>query len=112
MGEPATRATFAYIDALAIDAADNLYVGDSWRIRRISPNGKISTFAGTGAYPGTTSNAGGPAASVGICPGALAASNDTLFATDSCSPSIIAFSLDGTKSSVIGGNNGYGSSGD
>jgi hypothetical protein len=111
-GGPATQATFGGITELAIDASHNMYVADGDSIRRITPDGKISTFAGNGTYPGSKSNAGGPAASVGICPGGLAVSSDTLYASDACSQSIIAFSLDGKKSSVIGGNNASGLPGD
>jgi hypothetical protein len=111
-GGPATQATFGNISALAFDPAHNLFVADWCTIRRITPDGSISTFAGTGNYGGPKSNAGGPAASVGVCPGGLAASADTLYAGDISSNSIITFSFDGTKSSIIAGNNGSGGAGD
>ena len=48
---PAYAARFLHPTGLATDLADYLYVADSGnhRIRRISPNGKITTIAGSGA---------------------------------------------------------------
>ena len=50
-GGPATAATLADPESVAFDAAGNLYVGDAVgnRVRRISTEGVISAFAGTGA---------------------------------------------------------------
>ncbi len=67
-GGPATSAdiTYGYYSQLAFDAAGNLYFGDGNRghIRKITPSGTISTFAGNGvsAYSGN----GGPALSASI----------------------------------------------
>jgi uncharacterized protein (TIGR03437 family) len=47
-GGPATAATLAWPTGLAVDSADNLYVASSGYIRRISPDGRIATIAGTG----------------------------------------------------------------
>ena len=49
-GGPATSAQFSGIYSLAADGAGNLYVSDSGRhvVRRISPNGIITTVAGGG----------------------------------------------------------------
>ncbi len=60
-GGPATAARFNTPRAVAVDAAGNLYVADTFnnRVRRIDPAGVISTIAGTGeaGYSGD----GGPA---------------------------------------------------
>jgi uncharacterized protein (TIGR03437 family) len=49
-GGPATQATMAHPEALAIDSTDNLYVIDQneLRVRKITPTGTISTVAGNG----------------------------------------------------------------
>ena len=56
-GGPATSAQLAYSDGVALDSAGNLYIADTQnhRIRRVTPDGIISTIAGSSA---TTSNMG------------------------------------------------------
>ena len=54
-------AGFSSTNAIAIDAADNLYVADNYKVRKITPDGTVSDFAGTGTAevkdggPGTAS---------------------------------------------------------
>jgi sugar lactone lactonase YvrE len=65
-GGLAQDATFSAISGLALDDVGNLYVSDraSNRIRKISPSGYVSTFAGTGdacASPTDACGDGGPA---------------------------------------------------
>ena len=49
-GGPATAALLRYPQGIALDTARNLYIADSrnHRIRRVTPNGTIETFAGKG----------------------------------------------------------------
>jgi sugar lactone lactonase YvrE len=56
---PASSSMFINPNALAIDGSGNLYVGDAWRIRKISPSGVVSTLAGDapGSNDGTGSGA-------------------------------------------------------
>ena len=60
-GGPAAKAAIQQPYGLALDAAGNLYFADhaANRVRRIAPDGTISTFAGTGM--GDESGDGGPA---------------------------------------------------
>lgn len=60
-GGPATRAYFNQPQSLALDPSGNLFVADSGNhvIRKISPDGIITTVAGTGV-PGRSGD-GGPA---------------------------------------------------
>jgi trimeric autotransporter adhesin len=62
-GVPATQASI-YPYALAFDQTDNLYVAGSNTVKKISVDGIISTFAGTGT-PGFSGD-GGPAAAATI----------------------------------------------
>src|SRR5436853_5333622 len=71
-GGPAAQAELWYPFGLAFDAAGNLYIGcgndDTGkrgnRVRRISPDGIITTVAGSGKE--TFSGDGGPATSAGM----------------------------------------------
>lgn len=60
-GGPMAKALFKQPKALTKDAAGNLYIGDqqNFRVRRIDPDGIITTFAGNGTQ-GSTGD-GGPA---------------------------------------------------
>jgi sugar lactone lactonase YvrE len=55
---PASSATFNFPNAIAVDSTGNLYVTDSgsFKIRKITPSGLVSTFAGNG----TKSTVDGP----------------------------------------------------
>src|SRR5207247_1737497 len=65
-GGPANRAQISKPWGLAVDAAGNLYFGDSGnaRVRRVSPGGIITTYAGNGRT--AISGNEGPAISAGI----------------------------------------------
>jgi uncharacterized protein (TIGR03437 family) len=65
-GGPATNAELSLPNGVAVDASGNLYIADTLnsRIRKVSPNGVISTTAGNGTqgYSGD----GGPATSAAL----------------------------------------------
>jgi hypothetical protein len=65
-GGPATSATMTYPFGVVGDSAGNIYIADSNdnRVRRVAPNGTISTYAGNGT--GGFSGDGGPATSAEI----------------------------------------------
>ncbi len=60
-GGPATAASLFHPIGLAMDGAGNIYISDydHYRIRKVTPSGIISTYAGNGT-PGATGD-GGPA---------------------------------------------------
>ena len=58
-GGPATSAQLTDPIGLAVDSSGNLFIADSYRVRKVSPGGIISTVAGTGAAG--FSGDGGPA---------------------------------------------------
>jgi uncharacterized protein (TIGR03437 family) len=47
-GGPATSAQLSRAQAVAVDQAGNLFIADEGRIRKVSPNGVITTVAGNG----------------------------------------------------------------
>ncbi|MCC7327600.1 MAG: hypothetical protein IT521_12445 [Burkholderiales bacterium] len=59
----AAQATFAYPAAVALDGAGNVYVADrdNFTIRRISPNGFVTTVAGTAGLSGAADGVGAAA---------------------------------------------------
>ncbi len=65
-GGPALSASLGYINALALDAAGNLYIADSfhYRIRRMEPSGQITIVAGNGTEG--DAGDGGPALSASL----------------------------------------------
>ena len=83
-GGPALDATFARIDDVDVAPDGSVYVADalSHRIRRIAPDGRIATVAGSG--PAGSSGDGGPATEAELNrPGAVAVAPDgTVFVAD------------------------------
>ena len=57
---PGTTAKFNYPRGICRDQQGNLYIGDSWnhRIRKITPDGNVSTYAGGGTVIGVGSVGG------------------------------------------------------
>lgn len=69
-GGPATSARIQHPQGMVVDAQGNVYIAAGGTVRKVSPGGTITTFAGGGrAYPGD----GGPATSVALrAPSAVA----------------------------------------
>jgi DNA-binding beta-propeller fold protein YncE len=65
-GGLATQARFKEPVGLAVDSAGNLFIADraDYRVRKVTPEGIISTVAGTGT--GWLSGVGGPATGAGL----------------------------------------------
>ncbi len=54
-------ARFSILRGITVDRAGNVYVADSYTIRKITPAGDVSTLAGKAGTPGTVDGAGGEA---------------------------------------------------
>lgn len=70
-GGPATSARLYAPHGLAVDAAGNVYIADTtnYRIRKVSPDGVITTVAGSGNVPlGTNNGDNGPATRASFVP--------------------------------------------
>jgi uncharacterized protein (TIGR03437 family) len=106
------NASLADVTGLALDDAGNLYIADrgNRRIRKVTPGGIISTFAGTGVSG--FSGDGGPATSAQLnTAGSILFSAGNLYIADSSSQRIRRVSSDGTIT-TIAGNGVKGFSGD
>jgi trimeric autotransporter adhesin len=112
-GGPATAASLNQPTDVAVDASGNLFIADDYnqRIRKVSVDGIITTFAGNGASG--FSGDGGPAASAAFYyPSAVAVdASGNLFISDTANCRIRKVSADGIISTVAGNGN-YGFSGD
>lgn len=104
-GGPATKAQLGSIRSLAYDSRGNLYLGDvtHYVIRRIAPDGTITSFAGTGEKGFT--GEGGPAAQakIGRCYGLAADSRGNLFLSDADSYRVRVINSQGVISTYAGG---------
>lgn len=111
-GGQAVSASLADVTSLALDPAGNLYIADrgNRRIRKVTPGGIISTYAGTGVSG--FSGDGGPATSAQLNTAAsIIFSGGSLYIADSSSQRIRRVTSDGTIS-TIAGNGVKGYSGD
>src|SRR5438034_5512783 len=101
---PATQARLDEPIGIAIDAAGNVFIGDgaNHRVRKVSPEGIITTVAGTGVEG--FSGDGGPATKARLA-GALWLALDgagDLYLSDSSHPRVRKVSPDGIITTVAG----------
>jgi sugar lactone lactonase YvrE len=112
-GGAATSATLSNPNEVAVDAAGNLYIADrsNHRIRKVAPDGVISTFAGTGLTG--FSGDGGPASSARLNQPADVATDASgnVYIADTGNNRIRKITPDGLIS-TIAGSGAAGSSGD
>ena len=115
-GGPATRAMLSFTESggVALDAAGNLYIADSanGRVRKVTPEGRITTIAGTGAGGFSGDGGAATAAALGGFPGSVAVDGSgNLYFPQRYYHRIRRVSPDGTIS-TFAGNGTAGYSGD
>ena len=103
-GGPAAQSLLSNPAGLAVDTVSNLYVADTGnnRLRRIAPDGTITTVAGTG--DGGFGGDGGPAteALLNAPSGVAVDSNGNLYVADTGNNRLRRISADGTITTVAG----------
>jgi uncharacterized protein (TIGR03437 family) len=108
-GGPATEAGLSQPDGIAFDNQGNLLIADTFneRIRKVSPQGIITTVAGKGSVPAFSGD-GGPAAQAELGrPMAVALdAAGNLYIADSSNRRIRRIGLDGIITTVAGGGVG------
>ena len=102
-----TTAQFDTPVSITIDAAGNLYVADTWnhRIRKITPNGGVSTLAGSG-QPGFVDGRGS-AARFYRPSGITIDATGNLYVADTNNHSIRKVTPEGVVSTLAGGGEGF-----
>jgi hypothetical protein len=102
------QARFDQPARIAVDSRGRIYVADSFNrtIRRVSPEGEVTTLAGMAGERGQVDGIGAAARFGG--PGGLAVDNsDSLIVADVVNHSIRKVSADGKVTTLAGGTEGY-----
>jgi uncharacterized protein (TIGR03437 family) len=106
-GGPAIEALLWSPNGVSVDAAGNIYIADTGdaRIRRVSPDGTITTVAGT--FAGFAGD-GGPATSAELSDPskAIVAPNGSIYIADTSNSRIRVIGPDGTIQTVAGTGTG------
>ena len=109
-GGPATSAALSYPTGVALDGTGNVFIADTGnaRVRRVSADGIITTYAGNGNAPSWPSNGvgdGGPATSAPLNVQSLAVdSAGNLLIAEGNLADVRSVSPDGTLSTVLSSN--------
>jgi hypothetical protein len=107
-GGPATLATFRGTGGVAVDGQGNVFISDfgNHRVRKVSPDGTISNYAGTGTAG--SSGDGGPATSAELDSplGLTVDGQGNVYLTDVGNNRVRKVSPDGTITLVAGGGTG------
>src|SRR5580658_5216511 len=111
---PAVNATLGHLLSLATDASGNVYISDtySYRIRKVSSDGIISTFAGGNNQSMAGDGDGGPAINASVYPQAIAIDGaGNVYFADNLHFAVRKITPDGFISTIAGSGK-QGTSGD
>ena len=105
-----TAGRFSNPYGIAVDSAGNAYVADTNNdtVRRITPGGVVTTFAGAAGIPGSADGAG-PSARFNQPFGIAVDSSGTVYVADSGNSTIRKITPDGTVTTLAGQAGVYGS---
>jgi sugar lactone lactonase YvrE len=102
-----TAASFTQPSGIATDATGNIYVTDDYLIRKITPTGVVSTFAGTGASG--SSNGTGTAASFGLNSGLAVDQVGNVYVADQVNNVVRKITPGGVVTTIAGLSRAFGS---
>jgi sugar lactone lactonase YvrE len=111
---PATAAQLNAPSGLAVDHQGNLFIADSHnhRVRRLAPDGRITTVAGTGTPGFAGDEDPATAAPLHLPTGVAMDSQGNLYIADSLNHRVRRVGVDGIITTVIGAEPGSGSAGE
>ena len=103
-------ASFSYINGLCIDSSSNIYVMDSenFVIRKVTPNGYVSTYAGSNGVNGYVDGLSGVARLTNSMNGIAIDSSSNLYISDSTKYTVRKITPNGTVSTIAGSNGVFG----
>ncbi|MEK7405400.1 MAG: IPT/TIG domain-containing protein [Acidobacteriota bacterium] len=109
----ATAAQLKVPRGLAVDSRGNLYIADSWncRVRRVAPDGTITTVAGKGTYGYKGDGGRAVDAELGAVQGLALDAQGNLYISDPYNHCVRKMLPDGRIRTAAGGG-GYGTGGD
>ncbi len=101
-GGSALQAKISPFGGLAFDGAGNLYLAEGYYIRRIAPDGTITTIAGTGVAGDTGDNGPAISATLNYADSLVFDSSGNLFVSDVNNSVVRQISPDGTITTAAG----------
>lgn len=107
-GGPATNAQLLFPEAAILGPGGAIFIADTGNhcVRRVSPEGVISTFAGRCGLPGNTGDSGAATNALLNEPAGLAFDNEgSLFIADRANDRLRRVQANGTITTLVGANN-------